>query len=273
MPPPQTTSPSAESAPHAVVHATDWPRFLRQSLGFWLVMAVYVPAMLTLLLLTWGRAAHTSAPRLVRWWGRTMLRNVGVRLVLEPALVAELAVRRRRVLTFNHASTMDIMLISAIWPDGAVAVVKREMLWIPLMGQLIYFLNFLPLHRGDRARASASLRAAAQRMRQHELTVMLAPEGTRSPSGGVETFKLGAFHLAAAADAPILPLVLHGTRQLWPRWQRHCAPGVVTARLLSAEPSGAGGAPDGTTLRSRAEALRQRYVTTLAAMDAELPPR
>lgn len=237
--------------------------YLRQSFGFWGLLTVFVPAILAVLLLSAGTAANGVAQPMMRWWGRTMLRWFRVELVVEPALRSELALRRRRVVTFNHASTMDIFLMTALWPEGAVAVVKREILWVPLMGQAIYFLNFLPLDRGNRDKAVASLRAAAAQMRKQNLTVMIAPEGTRSPNGEVGPFKQGAFHLAAAAQAPIVPVVLHGGRELWPMWQAHCEPGTVTAQLLPEL------APcpteDGAELHAQANALRQSYVDALAA--------
>ncbi len=258
--PPATAQPDQPRAP------TNVPRYLWQQLGFWTVLVFYVPTVLLVLLLSWGRGVHTLSPPLVRWWGRTMLRMVGVRLVVEPAAVAELSRRRRRVLTFNHASTMDIMVMTALWPNGTVAVVKREMLWIPLMGWAMYFLDFLPVNRGNHAKATQSLQRAAQRVRRGDLTLMIAPEGTRSRTGRVQPFKLGAFHLAAAADAPIVPLVLHGTRELWPRWQKQCNPGVVTVRMLPEQPSGAEDA-SAEAIHARADRLYRLYAQTLAEME------
>lgn len=259
--------------PRTSIH---WPRYLWQSFAFWAVIVHYVPFMVVLLLVariplstSWRLASRRIVTWMVRWWGRAMLRMVGVRLVVEPAAAAELAQKRRRVVTFNHASTMDMMLMSALWPEGAVAVVKREMLWVPLIGQIIYFLDFLPIDRGNRQRATASLRAAADKMRRGDLTVMIAPEGTRSETGGVQAFKLGAFHLAVEAGAPIVPLVLHGTRQLWPRWQKQCNAGVVTVRMLPEQPSGHGGMAEGPAVHASADRLRAMYVAALEQMDGE----
>lgn len=229
-----------------------------------------MPAVMAVVVPTLGRATHTVAPKMIRWWGRTMLRIVGIRLVLEPPVIAELARRRRRVLTFNHFSTMDMFVMTALWPDGTVAVVKREMMWIPLMGTALYFLDFLPLNRGNHAKATASLHAAAARVRRGDLTLMIAPEGTRSKSGELQRFKLGAFHLAADADAPLVPLALHGTLQLWPRWQKHCNPGAVTVRLLPEQPSGHGDASP-AAIHARAAALQTLYAEALAEMARTIP--
>lgn len=265
-------SPAGASVPPPDTPPRTWRdplRYLWQTGIFWLLTALVVPAILASLLLTLGRAKDTLAVALVRAWGRTMLRVCGVRLRIEPAAAAELARRRRRVLTFNHASTLDMFLMTALWPDNATAVVKREMLWIPLVGWGVFLMGFLPLDRGRRAKATASLQRAAQQVRRKDLTLIIAPEGTRSPTGQVLPFKLGAFHLAAEADAPIVGLILHGTRQTWPRWRHHARPGTVTVRVLPEQPSGADD-PSSEAIHRRAAHLHDLYVAELAAMDRSL---
>lgn len=245
----------------------DWPlavvRWLYQSVAYWGFNFVFLPTVVVALLATSGRRRQDRATRLVRWWGRTTLAIFGVRLLVPPEIAAQLAERQRRVLTFNHSSTLDICLMTALWPAGGVAVVKRELLHLPLMGQAIALLDFIPLHRGNAQVAQASLQAAAERMRRDDLTVMIAPEGTRSRDGSLQPFKLGAFHLAAQADAPIVPLVLHGVPQVWPRSQWYARPGVVRAELLAPWPSGA--EADSVALHGRAEQLRSAYLAALQA--------
>ncbi len=250
--------------------AFDWllalVRWCRQSVAYWSFNLLFLPTVLLALATARGERRKARATRLVNWWGRTTLRIFSVTLVVEPAAAAELAQRRRRVLTFNHSSTLDICLMTALWPPGGVAVVKRELLHLPLMGQAIAMLDFLPLDRGNAQVAQASLQAAAARMRQEDLTVMIAPEGTRSPTGGLQPFKLGAFHLADGAEAPIVPLVLHGVPQIWPRSQWYARPGVVTAAILPERPYSPTGNGD-AQVRERATDLHQAYLVQLAAMD------
>lgn len=252
--------------------AIDWllavARWCRQSVAYWSFNAVFLPVVVVALLSARGERRRARGTRLVNWWGRTTLRIFGVTLVVEPSAAAELSRRRRRVLTFNHSSTLDICLMTALWPPGGVAVVKRELLHLPLMGQAIALLDFLPLDRGNPQVAQASLQAAALRMRQEALTVMIAPEGTRSPSGALQPFKLGAFHLADQAEAPIVPLVLHGVPRIWPRSQWYARPGVVTAAVLPELPCDTGSDRE-ARVHERAVALHAAYLTQLAAMEAQ----
>jgi 1-acyl-sn-glycerol-3-phosphate acyltransferase len=151
-----------------------------------------------------------------------------------------------------------------------VGIVKREMMFIPLLGQAMWLVDFLPIDRGHHRRAMASIARAAERCRRDDLTVFIAPEGTRSESGQLQPFKLGAFHLAAAADAPIVPLVLHGTRWLWPRHNRDAHPGVITVRLLPEQPSGAED-PSNEAIHARARHLHDLYAAELQHMAATIP--
>jgi 1-acyl-sn-glycerol-3-phosphate acyltransferase len=206
-------------------------------------------------------------PPLLRAWGRSLLACAGVRLVLEPAVRAELARSRRRVLTLNHASTLDMFVVTAFWPDGGVIVMKREFLAMPVFGWVVRCMDAVPIDRANRESAAAALRTAAAFVRAHDRTIIVAPEGTRSRSGELQRFKLGAFHIAQAAEAPIVPLVLHGTRELWPMDQLHCSPGTVTVRVLPemAPPK------RGDDVHSIAAILHAEYSEALEAMRREVP--
>ena len=206
-------------------------------------------------------------PPLLRAWGRALLASGGVTLALEPAVRAELARPRRRVLTLNHASTLDMFVVTALRPDGGVIVMKREFLTMPVLGWVVRCMDAVPIDRSDRASAAAALQEAARFVRDHDRTIIVAPEGTRSRTGELQRFKLGAFHLAQAAEAPIVPLALHGTRELWPMRQLQCAPGTVTVRLLPEVPP----PPPGADLHPLADRLHAEYTEALAALRREVP--
>jgi 1-acyl-sn-glycerol-3-phosphate acyltransferase len=48
-------------------------------------------------------------------------------------------------------------------------------------------------------------------------SIMMFPEGTRSPDGRLRAFKLGAFDLAKRTQRPILPIVIEGTAHALPK--------------------------------------------------------
>ena len=114
-------------------------------------------------------------------------------------------------------------------------------------------LDFILLDRTDRGRAAASLRRAADRIIRERLSVIIAPEGTRSRDGTLDPFKLGPMHLAVAGSARAMP---HG--QGWSRG------GTIVVEFLPPI------ATDDDTLdnlRERTDMLRDRFVAALARLD------
>ncbi len=214
-------------------------------------------------LLTLGQCRGWLTPALLRFYGRVALRIQQVTLRIEGA--EHLAGRATRVATFNHTSTLDAMIIPVLNPEGGVSVMKREILWVPIVGVASWLMGFLMIDRGHSGRAKATLDRAAARMRHERLTVFIAPEGTRSEDGSLGPFKRGAFHLALASGAPIVPIVIVGAYALKPKGRAVCGRGVIHVRVLP--PIDTTGLTSETMSRF-ADELHARYEQELAAMQA-----
>lgn len=236
--------------------------FLRaatQHLLGWSFTAVMAALMIGTTLLSFGALAHPVGRPLLRLWGRGMLAILGVRLVLRGQ--QHLRGRASRIVPFNHASTLDIFIVQATLPDRGVPVAKREFIYVPLVGWTVYLLDFVLLDRKDRRRAAASLSRAAARVRRERLSVVIAPEGTRSRTGGLGPFKLGPMHLAVASHAPLVPMVIHGSAHAMPHGQLWSRGGTVVVEFLPPIPT------DDFTLENlheRSEALRATFLAALA---------
>lgn len=118
--------------------------------------------------------------------------------------------RRPYVAVSNHESWADIFLISHL-PWEMKWISKAAMFRIPLFGWMMQMAGDIKLHRGERSSAVAAMQAARERLKRR-VSVMIFPEGTRSRDGELLPFKDGAFRLAIETGAPILPLVVAGTR-------------------------------------------------------------
>jgi 1-acyl-sn-glycerol-3-phosphate acyltransferase len=64
------------------------------------------------------------------------------------------------------------------------------------------------------------------------LCVVVFPEGTRSRSYALGPFKKGPFVLAISAGAPVIPLVVHGTREVMPKGAWRVRANTVHVHLL-----------------------------------------
>ena len=62
------------------------------------------------------------------------------------------------------------------------------------------------------------------------MSVVIFPEGTRSPSGELGPFKSGGFHLALEAGVPILPVSVSGSHRITPRRSLRIESGTILIR-------------------------------------------
>ena len=114
---------------------------------------------------------------------------------------------RPSVIVGNHQHTLDVFVMATMVPPRTIAVGKKQVLWIPVFGPLFVMTGNLLIDRKNQERAFETLRRAAQKIREQQLSVWLFPEGTRQWGKGLGPFKKGAFHLAIEAQVPIQPVV------------------------------------------------------------------
>ena len=116
--------------------------------------------------------------------------------------------RRPYVVVSNHESYADIFLVSQ-FPWEMKWLSKDTIFRIPVMGWMMRMANDVPVTRGKRESAVAALVECRDRLARR-VSVMIFPEGTRSPTDELLPFKDGAFHLAIDAQVPILPIATEG---------------------------------------------------------------
>ncbi len=160
-------------------------------------------------------------------WSRALLRLLRVRVV---AHGLENAVDGPAVYAANHASTLDIFILFGHLPADFRIVYKKSVSWIPLVGWAIRLGGHVPIDRSHPFRARRSLDEAARRIRAGT-SVVVFPEGTRSPDGGVRRFKRGSFALAVEAAVPVVPVSLVGVKRVVPHGLSRVRPGVVEVVL------------------------------------------
>jgi len=121
------------------------------------------------------------------------------------------------VVVANHQAYLDIPLLYRL-PLHFKWVSKREVLRIPLFGAVLWMQNNIVIRRGEAADAKMFL-AEGERWLKKGVSVLVFPEGTRSPSGEMRRFHEGAFLLAKKAGAPILPVATDGTGSVSEGWK------------------------------------------------------
>ncbi len=163
-------------------------------------------------------------------WSRVLLAAAGVRVEVRGA--DNLNPAGAPLFAANHQSNLDVPVLGAVLPHRVLWLAKRELFRVPVFGQALRGLGYIPVDRGDREGARASIAAAAQRLRGGQ-PVLIFPEGTRSSDGSLGPFKMGVAHLAAASGAPVVPVVVRGTAALCPRGAWSARAGAVSVSFLA----------------------------------------
>ena len=130
----------------------------------------------------------------------------------------------------NHESNVDPpILFEALHPQLHV-LYKAELHQFPLMGTLFDVGGFVPIDRGDRDKALASIARGAAAIRAGS-SFLIFPEGTRSRTGALLPFKKGGFIMAIEAQAPIIPVAIQGGRTAMRKGSAFVRPVKVSVRI------------------------------------------
>jgi len=168
---------------------------------------------------------------------------------------------RAYMVVANHESTADPFLLSHL-PWDMRWVAKQEIFELPVLGKLMTYGGDIPLRRG-RKDSVVEMLGECRRTLQAGMSVMMFPEGTRSRDGKLLPFKDGAFDLALAANVPILPIALAGTRDCMKKGSKWLGVAKARARVLPVIPTDGLGKGDLAALRDRTRDAIAAGVTAL----------
>ena len=188
----------------------------------------------------------------------------GVRLDVQGA--EHLAAARPAVVLFNHQSQLDVLILAKLLRGGFTGVAKKEAANVPGFGLMFRLMDVAFVDRADPAKARAALEPAVERLREG-ISLVIAPEGTRSPTPALGPFKKGAFHVAMQAGVPILPVVIRNAGELMWRGSSTIRSGTVQVKVLPPIPT------DGWTVEEtgrRVDEVRELYVKTLGEWRPEV---
>ena len=130
------------------------------------------------------------------------------------------------VFVANHSSHIDTALLLTTLPVewqrrvavGAAADYFFDAWW-RAVGSALAFSTF-PIERGG-----VGLSETPTRLLAEGWSLIIYPEGTRSPDGWTRRFRLGAAYLAAMANVPVVPVAIVGSYAAMPRGRGWPKPG------------------------------------------------
>ncbi len=204
--------------------------------------------------LTLGLLRHRLITFFGPLFGKPCLWVGGIRLSVSGR--EHLAEAAGRIMVFNHGSFLEVMIFPALGIRRWTFLAKRSFAFIPVMGQAMWFLGGHFVDRGNRKKAVSSVQRLGADLRKYGLTALIAPEGTRSRTGELHPFKMGAFHVALDTRAPVVPAVVHGVHRLLKPDDWKAYPGTV---YVDDHPSIDTSGWTRETLRKHADALHADY--------------
>jgi 1-acyl-sn-glycerol-3-phosphate acyltransferase len=146
------------------------------------------------------------------------------------------------VIISNHRSLIDILVLNCLryrfkW------ISKIENSKVPVLGWYLKMADYITVDRDD-DESKAEMLARSYRCLKEGTSIMIFPEGTRSPGDDIGIFRRGAFQLAMEANVPVLPVVTDGTREILPKHGFILGRHDIKIRVLDPVPPGDFGTDD-----------------------------
>lgn len=201
-----------------------------------------------------GRTQH----HLARIWGKMLLAVSFIRVRVEG--LENLDPKASYVFVANHASYMDIPAILSSLPHQFRFFAKKGLFKIPFLGTHLKRAGHFPVDRSNARHSLKSMSEAANHIRERKISLLLFPEGGRSPVG-LREFKEGAAYIAIKSGVPIVPMALIGMREKLPMDSIHLKTGRVTLRIGAPIPT------DGLKIAARATLNDQIYAEVKTLLD------
>ena len=138
---------------------------------------------------------------------------------------------RPSLVLINHNSVLDMFVILALGVPNIRYVAKYEFQFNPVFFLIGHITGQIFIKRDNSEKAIAVLKRAVARIQKQNLSILVAPEGSRKHEGIVGPFKKGAFRMAVDLNYPLLPVFIDGARELAVGGSLNVKRGTVTATL------------------------------------------
>jgi 1-acyl-sn-glycerol-3-phosphate acyltransferase len=231
-----------------------WLRSLAFNVGWYLGSVLFALAGAPLLLapqrvvVAWARAWIAF----VLWWLRITCglthRVVGLEnLPAGPVIIA-----------CKHQSSWETLAFTLLFSDIAI-VLKRELLFIPIVGWAMARAGNIAVSRGDGASALRGLVKQAKASIADGRSIVIFPEGTRAAPGHQRPYRVGTAALYRQLGVPVVPMALN-SGLFWGRRKWIKRPGTITLEVLPPIAPGLRREAFMETLRDRIETATTRLV-------------
>lgn len=199
------------------------------------------------------RPSSPLLQRIIVAWSRAWLVPAGVQVDIRGA--DQVDPGTSYVVVANHRSNIDVMVCFTALPIPIRYLAKRELFRVPLLAQAMRAIGIVEVDR-QHARDTSIIETVnrqAQAVIERGHSLIIYAEGTRTRDGAPRPFKKGAFTMAVASGMPVIPVAIHGSRDIWPPDSPWIHAGTVTVVIDAPIPTAGMGREDVEGLRAAVE--------------------
>ena len=196
----------------------------------WFATILLAPVAIVARILGLSEGPNGVAQWCMRTWAKSMCIAAGVKVVVHHP--ERILPGRGAVYACNHVSWFDVFAIASVLPRYTF-IAKSELRKLPIFGYGAESAGVVFLTRDNRKAAFESYQGAAMEVTAGK-NVVVFPEGTRGRDYSLRPFKKGPFVLAIAAQAPVVPVLVFGAREVMPKGTFRVRSNTVHVHFLEA---------------------------------------
>jgi 1-acyl-sn-glycerol-3-phosphate acyltransferase len=167
------------------------------------------------------------------------------------------------ILAANHESYLDPPLVGMLYPGSLRFIAWDGLFKVPLFASLIRALGAVPVSQQNKNSAAGLLREVIGFIKDGR-SVLIFPEGERSPDGNLQRLEGGVALIALKTNTPVVPVWIDGTFEAYPISRRFPRPRRVSVTF--GEPIFPDDMPPGSPENERRRTLLDSLERSLVAM-------
>ncbi|CAI9085608.1 1-acyl-sn-glycerol-3-phosphate acyltransferase [Candidatus Methylacidiphilum fumarolicum] len=161
----------------------------------------------------------------------------------------------------NHCSYLDPPIVGCAFQKEIYFVARKTLFDSFLLGKLIGYLNTIPL---DRDKPEVGSFRLILDLFEKEKSILIFPEGTRSPSGTLQKAAPGVGYIAAKAKVAVLPIRIFGSFEAFPRTAKIPKPHPI--RVVIGKPYWPMPCPPGLSKKSYYQNVADEMMEKIASL-------
>jgi 1-acyl-sn-glycerol-3-phosphate acyltransferase len=169
--------------------------------------------------------AHRAVHAYCRWVRLTARLIVGLRSEVRGTPPAE-----ECLIAAKHQSFFDIIIVVSTLPRPKF-IMKKELVWAPILGWYALKIGCVPVDRGKRGQAIAQMKARVAAGADRPGQLVIYPQGTRVAPGATMPYKVGTGILYEQLGQPCHPVAVN-VGVFWPKRGIHRRRGTAVVEFL-----------------------------------------